>query len=82
MIVVLLIFCVSKYNFYLVVLTTLPAVFKAQQAPKTSKKKNVKRDAGEENPEDYVDPETPFGEKKQLSSQMAKQYNPDTVENS
>lgn len=58
-------------------------VFKAQQGgPKTSKKKNARKNAGEENPEDYVDPETPLGEKKQLSSQMAKQYNPVNVEHS
>lgn len=60
--------------------------FKAQQlsnASKTAKKKNVKRETGEEeNPDDYVDPETPFGEKKQLSRQMAKQYCPSAVEKS
>lgn len=61
------------------------AKLKAQQganAPKKSAKKNIKRDTGEENPEDYVDPETPFGEKKRLSSQMAKQYSPSAVEKS
>ncbi|XAR47991.1 Valine--tRNA ligase [Bertholletia excelsa] len=51
----------------------------ATNASKTSKRKNIK-EAGEENPEDYVDPETPFGEKKQLSRQMAKQYSPTAVE--
>lgn len=59
------------------------AKLKAQQGanvPKKSAKKNIKRDAGEENPEDYVDPETTLGEKKRLSSQMAKQYNPSVVE--
>ncbi|KAM7470344.1 hypothetical protein LguiA_008527 [Lonicera macranthoides] len=55
----------------------------ASNASKTAKKKNVKRETGEEeNPDDYVDPETPFGEKKQLSSQMAKQYCPSAVEKS
>lgn len=50
---------------------------------KSAAKKNVRRDAaGEENPEDYVDPETAFGEKKRLSLQMAKQYNPSAVETS
>lgn len=55
---------------------------KAQQGSKAGKKKNVKREAAEENATDYVDPHTPSGEKKQLSSQMAKQYNPVAVENS
>lgn len=59
--------------------------FKAQQgaeATKKSAKKSIKRETGEENPGDYVDPETPFGEKKRLSRQMAKQYNPSAVEKS
>lgn len=58
---------------------------KAQQgsnAPKKSAKKNVKREADEENPQDFVDPDTPLGEKKRLSSQMAKQYSPAAVEKS
>lgn len=58
---------------------------KAQQdgnATKKSSKKNVKRDIGEENLQDYIDPETPVGEKKRLSRQMAKQYNPSAVEKS
>ncbi|XP_039168018.1 valine--tRNA ligase, mitochondrial 1-like [Eucalyptus grandis] len=61
------------------------AKLKAQQgadAPKKSAKKNIKRDIGEDNPGDYVDRETPFGEKKRLSRHMAKQYNPSTVEKS
>uniref|UniRef100_A0A2P2KHN1 Valine--tRNA ligase, mitochondrial n=2 Tax=Rhizophora mucronata TaxID=61149 RepID=A0A2P2KHN1_RHIMU len=51
---------------------------------KSITKKNARRgDAtGEENLEDYVDPETPFGEKKRLSPLMAKQYNPTLVEKS
>jgi hypothetical protein len=36
----------------------------------------------DDNPEDFIDPLTPDGEKKQLSSQMAKQYNPSVVEKS
>ncbi|GAV80269.1 tRNA-synt_1 domain-containing protein/Anticodon_1 domain-containing protein [Cephalotus follicularis] len=61
------------------------AKLKAQQAsnaPKKSVKKITKRDAAEENPADFVDPETPFGEKKRISAQMAKQYNPSLVEKS
>ncbi|XP_048132008.1 valine--tRNA ligase, mitochondrial 1-like isoform X2 [Rhodamnia argentea] len=61
------------------------AKLKSQQvadAPKKSAKKNIKRYTGEENPGDYVDPETPFGEKKRLSRQMAKQYSPSAVEKS
>lgn len=34
----------------------------------------------EENPEEYKDPETALGEKKKLSPQMAKTYNPNVVE--
>ena len=59
--------------------------FKAQQVSntsKTAKRKNLKKESGEENPEEYVDPETPFGEKKHLSQQMAKQFNPNAVEKS
>ncbi|KDP32641.1 hypothetical protein JCGZ_13191 [Jatropha curcas] len=64
------------------------AKFKAQQessnaSKKGAAKKSARREVGgEENPEDYVDPETPFGEKKKLSAQMAKQYNPTAVEGS
>ncbi|KAM7250274.1 hypothetical protein ACFE04_022157 [Oxalis oulophora] len=59
------------------------AKLEAQQksnAPK--KKKGGRLGATEENPEDFADPETPFGEKKMLSAQMAKQYNPTAVEKS
>ncbi|XP_057508392.1 valine--tRNA ligase, mitochondrial 1-like [Actinidia eriantha] len=61
------------------------AKLQAQQVSntsKTAKRKNLKKESGEENPEDYVDPETPFGEKKHLSQQMAKQFNPNAVEKS
>ncbi|EEF32012.1 valine--tRNA ligase, mitochondrial 1 [Ricinus communis] len=48
---------------------------------KSGPKKNARRDVGgtEENPED---PHTPFGERKKLSAQMAKQYSPSAVEKS
>lgn len=49
---------------------------------KTAKKKSSKRDGGEENPEDFVDPETRLGEKKKLSREMAKTFNPSAVEKS
>ncbi|XP_050387841.1 valine--tRNA ligase, mitochondrial 1 [Argentina anserina] len=60
------------------------AKFQAQQAnvaSKKSEKKNVKR-ANEEdaNAAEFVDPPTPFGQKKQMSKQMAKQYSPTSVE--
>ncbi|VFQ92059.1 unnamed protein product [Cuscuta campestris] len=59
------------------------AKLQAQQtsgANKAPKKKNAKRDTGEENPEDFLDPHTPFGQKKQLSRLMAKAFNPSAVE--
>ncbi|KAL2602000.1 hypothetical protein AAZV13_10G201000 [Glycine max] len=49
---------------------------------KKSEKKVVKRGGEGENPEDYVDPETPSGEKKRMARQMAKQYSPTAVEKS
>ncbi|KVI04024.1 Aminoacyl-tRNA synthetase, class 1a, anticodon-binding [Cynara cardunculus var. scolymus] len=61
------------------------AKLKAQQgnsSSKASKKKITKADAAEENPEDYVDPDTSSGEKKKLSRQMAKQFSPAAVEKS
>ncbi|XP_034710261.1 valine--tRNA ligase, mitochondrial 1 isoform X2 [Vitis riparia] len=61
------------------------AKLQAQQASSNASKKSerkIKRDAEEENTEDYIHPETPFGEKKRLSRQMAKQYSPSAVENS
>ncbi|XP_057426797.1 valine--tRNA ligase, mitochondrial 1 isoform X2 [Lotus japonicus] len=52
-------------------------------ASKKSEKKTVKRGgAQDENPEDYVDPETPVGDKKRMSQQLAKQYSPAAVEKS
>lgn len=42
----------------------------------------MKRGGEGENPEDYVDPETPSGEKKRMARQMAKQYSPTAVEKS
>ncbi|KAJ6989708.1 hypothetical protein D5086_014430 [Populus alba] len=66
------------------------AKFKQQQQQSDSssaskKKKNSSRrdaSAADDNPLDYEDPPTPFGQKKLLSSQMAKQYNPTVVEKS
>ncbi|GMY07076.1 valine--tRNA ligase, mitochondrial 1 isoform X2 [Fagus crenata] len=61
------------------------AKLQAQQASnnqKKSEKKTVRRGGEEENPEEFVDPQTPFGEKKIMSHQMAKQYNPSAVEKS
>jgi valyl-tRNA synthetase len=36
----------------------------------------------DENPEDFIDPDTPNGRKKLLAPQMAKQYSPNAVEKS
>nr|XP_043627518.1 valine--tRNA ligase, mitochondrial 1 [Erigeron canadensis] len=61
------------------------AKLKAQQgstSSKASKKKKERADAVDENPEDYIDPETPVGEKKKLSRQMAKSFSPTAVEKS
>ncbi|KAH7855812.1 hypothetical protein Vadar_029252 [Vaccinium darrowii] len=58
---------------------------KAQQDSNTSKvvkQKNLKKEGWEGKTEDYVDPETPFGENKRLSRQMAKQFNRGSMENS
>ncbi|AES62574.2 putative valine--tRNA ligase [Medicago truncatula] len=54
----------------------------ASNASKKSEKKTAKRGAVVENPEDYIDPETPFGDKKQMSRQLAQKYNPTAVEKS
>nr|XP_016488558.1 PREDICTED: valine--tRNA ligase, mitochondrial 1-like isoform X2 [Nicotiana tabacum] len=55
----------------------------ASNVSKTAKKKTSKREGEEkQNPKDYVEPETPLGEKKQLSCKMAKTYNPGVVEKS
>ncbi|OWM67773.1 hypothetical protein CDL15_Pgr017470 [Punica granatum] len=45
-------------------------------------KKNVKKDRGEERPDDCIDPETPPGEKKRLSKSMRRRYDPKFVEKS
>ncbi|CAN1779830.1 Valine--tRNA ligase, mitochondrial 1 [Linum perenne] len=59
------------------------AKLQAQQgsnaAKKSAPKKAAMRDE-DENPEHFVDPETVLGEKKKLSSKMAKQYSPTAVE--
>nr|CAB3494245.1 unnamed protein product [Digitaria exilis] len=49
---------------------------------KKSDKKLRKKGATDESPEDFIDPETPAGQKKLLASQMAKQYSPAAVEKS
>lgn len=54
----------------------------SSNASKKSERKNVKRGAEDENPEDYIDPETTLGDKKRMARQMAKQYNPTAVEKS
>ncbi|XP_009590918.1 valine--tRNA ligase, mitochondrial 1-like isoform X3 [Nicotiana tomentosiformis] len=54
----------------------------ASNVSKKDKKKNSKMEGEEENYEDFVDPGTPLGEKKQLSRQMAKTYSPSAVEKS
>ncbi|CAH2052310.1 unnamed protein product, partial [Thlaspi arvense] len=51
----------------------------AEDGTKRSTKKSSKREASQENPEDFLDPETPLGEIKRLSPQMAKQYSPSAV---
>ncbi|KAG8386834.1 hypothetical protein BUALT_Bualt03G0190300 [Buddleja alternifolia] len=48
----------------------------------SQRRKECKKEVEEENHEDYSDPNTPFGEKKNLSGQMAKTYNPSAVQNS
>ncbi|CAE6063173.1 unnamed protein product [Arabidopsis arenosa] len=52
------------------------------KSTKKTTKKSAQRFDSEENPEDFVDPETPLGEKKKLSPLMAKQYSPEAVEKS
>ncbi|KAK9905264.1 hypothetical protein M0R45_000375 [Rubus argutus] len=61
------------------------AKLQAQQgnSSKKSEKKNVKRSNEEDNnAKDFIEPETPRGEKKRMPAQMAKQYNPSAVEKS
>ncbi|KAG6519824.1 hypothetical protein ZIOFF_023333 [Zingiber officinale] len=55
---------------------------KSSDGSKKSERKQRKKDIEEENPEDFIDPATPDGQKKKLSCQMAKQYNPNAVEKS
>ncbi|XP_044971413.1 valine--tRNA ligase, mitochondrial 1-like [Hordeum vulgare subsp. vulgare] len=54
----------------------------AADGAKKSEKKQKKKGATDENPDDFVDPDTPTGQKKRLASQMAKQYSPSAVEKS
>ncbi|KAG8386805.1 hypothetical protein BUALT_Bualt03G0187000 [Buddleja alternifolia] len=51
-------------------------------ATKLQRRKECRKEAEEENHEDCSDPDTPFGEKKNLSRQMAKTNNPSAVQNS
>ncbi|KAG8386803.1 hypothetical protein BUALT_Bualt03G0186800 [Buddleja alternifolia] len=48
----------------------------------SQRRKECRKEAEEENHEDCSDPDTPFGEKKNLSRQMAKTNNPSAVQNS
>ncbi|KAL6905178.1 hypothetical protein ACP4OV_002779 [Aristida adscensionis] len=45
-----------------------------------SEKKQRRKGTTDDKPEDYIDPDTPAGQKKLLASQMAKQYSPGAVE--
>lgn len=54
----------------------------ASDGAKKSEKKQKKEGATDENPEDFIGPDTPTGQKKLLASQMAKQYSPSSVEKS
>ncbi|KAK3133783.1 hypothetical protein QOZ80_6AG0540990 [Eleusine coracana subsp. coracana] len=52
------------------------------EGTKKSEKKQKKKTVEDENPEDFIDPDTPQGRKKLLAPQMAKQYSPNVVEKS
>ncbi|KAM3408927.1 hypothetical protein ACQJBY_001768 [Aegilops geniculata] len=54
----------------------------ASDGANKSEKKQKKKGATNENPEDFIDPDTPTGQKKLIASQMAKQYSPSAVEKS
>ncbi|XP_071729730.1 valine--tRNA ligase, mitochondrial 1 isoform X2 [Rutidosis leptorrhynchoides] len=58
------------------------AKLKAQQGPTSSKQSKKKQERPDENQEDSIDPETPLGDKKILSRQMAKNFTPKAVEKS
>lgn len=58
----------------------LHAVKSKSTEEKIMKKKKMGKE--EEDLADFIDPRTSLGEKKNLSSQMPKQYNPSTVEKS
>ncbi|KAK9930034.1 hypothetical protein M0R45_027093 [Rubus argutus] len=49
---------------------------------KSEKKLRKSCNNKDDNANDFIDPPTPFGEKKQMSPQMAKQYSPSAVEKS
>lgn len=50
--------------------------------PKKSEKKQRRKGTADENPEDFIDLDTPAGQKKLLAPQMAKQYSLTAVEKS
>ncbi|CAL5082726.1 unnamed protein product [Urochloa decumbens] len=54
----------------------------ASDGTKKTEKKQRKKAVEDENPEDFIDPDTPNGRKKLLAPQMAKQYSPNAVEKS
>ncbi|XP_044401811.1 valine--tRNA ligase, mitochondrial 1 isoform X1 [Triticum aestivum] len=54
----------------------------ASDGANKSEKKQKKKGATNENPEDFIDPDTPTGQKKLIASQMAKHYSPSAVEKS
>uniref|UniRef100_A0A804RID5 valine--tRNA ligase n=1 Tax=Zea mays TaxID=4577 RepID=A0A804RID5_MAIZE len=49
---------------------------------KKAERKQRKKAVEDENPQDFIDPNTPNGRKKLLAPQMAKQYSPSAVERS
>ena len=52
----------------------------ASDGPKKTEKKQRKKAVDDENPEDFVDPDTPIGQKKSMATLMAKPYSPSVVE--
>ncbi|CAO2174661.1 unnamed protein product [Urochloa humidicola] len=54
----------------------------ASNGTKKTQKKQRKKAVANENPENFIDPDTPNGQKKLLAPQMVKQYSPNAVEKS
>lgn len=54
----------------------------ASDGTKKTEKKQRKKAAEDENPENFIDLDTPNGGKKLLAPQMAKQYSPSAIEKS